>query len=360
MSDDEEIPSDEASGYESEGGDEELSDEGASEGNGSSKGVDNRTRARNVKDQLIVWDLLLNARIKLQKLLVTSNKMPQCDVWPSIDVNCDPKLSQARERASDECARLTSALDQLRATLAQQSRILPSLSDDKNSESKNERDDNKKKSRHSVKGSRDSSDNAVSSGHTDRHEELIDVSKKIMDSWFQKTKYATRAGRIDPRQLEDDASIVTVIEQILSNKDRLLRKTQLKRSEYEILGKKVAEDESAAQSLVESKKEDPIDPEIFDDDDFYRQLLRQLIESKTSADSLDPVTLSRRWLEVQKLRSKMKKKIDTKASKGRKIRYQVHNPLISFMAPVDDCTYENNAIDALFASLFGKLKYNQA
>lgn len=355
MSDDEEIPSDEASGYGSEGGEEESSDEDGSEGE-SSKGVDNQTRAKGVKDQLILWDLLLNARIKLQKILVTSNKMPQCDIWPSIDVNSNPKLSQARERASNECTRLTSALDQLRATLAQQSKILPSTSSDKNSESKDESANDKKKNRHSVKGSLETSDTTP----RDQHEELISVSKKIMDSWFQKTKYATRAGRIDPRQLEDDASIVTIIEQILSNKDRLLRKTQLKRSEYEILGKKVVEDESAAHSLVESKKEDPIDPEIFDDDDFYRQLLRQLIESKTSADSLDPLTLSRRWLEVQKLRSKMKKKIDTKASKGRKIRYQVHNPLISFMAPVDDCTYEDNARDALFASLFGKLKYNQA
>ena len=29
----------------------------------------------------------------------------------------------------------------------------------------------------------------------------------------------------------------------------------------------------------------------------------------------------RQWLELQKLRSKVKKKVDTKASKGRKIRY---------------------------------------
>ena len=34
----------------------------------------------------------------------------------------------------------------------------------------------------------------------------------------------------------------------------------------------------------------------------------------------DPTAMGRQWLELQKLRSKAKKKVDTKASKGRKIR----------------------------------------
>ena len=51
------------------------------------------------------------------------------------------------------------------------------------------------------------------------------------------------------------------------------------------------------------------------------QLLRDLIERKMNyAESADPVAMGRQWLELQKLRSKVKKKVDTKASKGRKIR----------------------------------------
>jgi hypothetical protein len=34
----------------------------------------------------------------------------------------------------------------------------------------------------------------------------------------------------------------------------------------------------------------------------------------------DPTAMGRQWLELQKLRNKAKKKVDTKASKGRKIR----------------------------------------
>ena len=51
------------------------------------------------------------------------------------------------------------------------------------------------------------------------------------------------------------------------------------------------------------------------------QLLRDLIERKMNyTESHDPVAMGRQWLALQKLRSKVKKKVDTKASKGRKIR----------------------------------------
>ena len=51
------------------------------------------------------------------------------------------------------------------------------------------------------------------------------------------------------------------------------------------------------------------------------QLLRDLIERKMNySESADPVAMGRQWLALQKLRSKVKKKVDTKASKGRKIR----------------------------------------
>merc|ERR1712228_722563 len=75
------------------------------------------------------------------------------------------------------------------------------------------------------------------------------------------------------------------------------------------------------------------DSEIFDDDDFYHQLLRDLIARKT-LNSTDQSQLTRQWLEVQKLRTKLKKKVDTKASKGRKVRYDIHAKLVNFMAPL--------------------------
>merc|ERR1711973_682881 len=62
-------------------------------------------------------------------------------------------------------------------------------------------------------------------------------------------------------------------------------------------------------------------------------MLKELIERKSNIDADDPVAAGRRWLELQKLRSKIKRKVDTRASKGRKVRYDVHTKLVSFMAP---------------------------
>ncbi|VDM63773.1 unnamed protein product [Angiostrongylus costaricensis] len=63
------------------------------------------------------------------------------------------------------------------------------------------------------------------------------------------------------------------------------------------------------------------DDEIYDDDDFYQMLLKELIDRKTS-NTRDPVAMTRHYIEMQKLRSKraVKKVVDHRASKDRKIK----------------------------------------
>jgi protein AATF/BFR2 len=55
------------------------------------------------------------------------------------------------------------------------------------------------------------------------------------------------------------------------------------------------------------------DEEVFDDTDFYQQLLRDVIESKGGSGQL----------MASQTRKKSKKNIDTRASKGRKLRFVV-------------------------------------
>ena len=50
----------------------------------------------------------------------------------------------------------------------------------------------------------------------------------------------------------------------------------------------------------------------------------------------------------------MKAKVDTRASKGRKIRYTVHNKMVNFMAPVPSYSWTDGAKNELFKSLFGQ------
>lgn len=82
-------------------------------------------------------------------------------------------------------------------------------------------------------------------------------------------------------------------------------------------------------------------------------MLRELIEYKTNTAD-NPTEITKKFIELQKVRSKMKKKVDTRASKGRKIRYVVHNKIVNFMAPRDNQEWTDESKSELYSSLFGQ------
>lgn len=187
---------------------------------------------------------------------------------------------------------------------------------------------------------------------------------RTLQKWHDKTKLAS--GKLGKGFGAFERSILTQIDHILMDKERLLRRTQTKRSAYRVLGKPEPVPEPVAETLPgepESLPQVPanahlkdLDEEIFDDDDFYHQLLRELIERKTSSlDPNDQVAMGRQWLAIQKLRSKIRKKVDRKASKGRKLRFHVLSKLLSFMAPIDHTAMNDEARTELYRSLFGQL-----
>uniref|UniRef100_A0A0N5AT97 TRAUB domain-containing protein n=1 Tax=Syphacia muris TaxID=451379 RepID=A0A0N5AT97_9BILA len=126
---------------------------------------------------------------------------------------------------------------------------------------------------------------------------------------------------------------------VMSYKHRLIRRTQIKRSDGERIG---------------GNSETVCDSEIFDDDDFYQQILRDLIEKKTTNTS-DPIEMSRQWIQIQQLRQKRSKKkvVDTKASKGRKIRYVVIPKLVNYFPSTPETVkWSHEMRNQLFQSLF--------
>ncbi|KAI7140216.1 hypothetical protein KC352_g29632, partial [Hortaea werneckii] len=83
----------------------------------------------------------------------------------------------------------------------------------------------------------------------------------------------------------------------------------------------------------------------------YGLLLKELLEQK----SADSVAASNIDLSFQMRRdNKTKKNVDTKASKGRKLRYTVHEKLQNFMVPEDRASWGERQTDELFGSLFGQ------
>ncbi|KAM4795142.1 protein AATF [Rhinophrynus dorsalis] len=183
-----------------------------------------------------------------------------------------------------------------------------------------------------------------------------------LEKWYDNTKLSGKFGKAFGAF---ERSILSQIEGIMMDKERILRRTQVKRSLYRVFGK--SNDSHSMTESGETKVVLPggksnsyikdLDENIFDDDDFYHQLLREVIEHKTSSiDPNDQVAMGRQWLAIQKLRNKIKKKVDTKASKGRRVRYHVHNKLVSFMAPIDHGAMNDDARTEIYQT-FGDLKY---
>ncbi|XP_072738486.1 protein AATF [Ciconia boyciana] len=330
-------------------------------------------KGKAVKNQLALWDQLLEGRIKMQKALVTVNRLPQPDTYPIFRKEGGQEFDNAVENCCKALEALLKVLVDLQDELLYQYPGTRHLVDGK--QSKTESDDEipsssdeeqvdkaqeKRRSLPKRKLKMEDYPEFIAK----RYADFRTYRNSVLQKWHDKTKLAS--GKMGKGFGAFERSILTQIDHIMMDKERLLRRTQTKRSVYTVLGKKEQESHPVPESLPENSEVLPqsdsnrhlkdIDEEIFDDDDFYHQLLRELIERKTtSLDSNDQVAMGRQWLAIQKLRSKIKKKVDRKASKGRRIRYHVHSKLVSFMAPIDHCTMNDDARMELYRSLFGKI-----
>lgn len=164
---------------------------------------------------------------------------------------------------------------------------------------------------------------------------------QVLQKWHDRTK-----GIKDTKNPAANLNIMTKIENALLGKNETIRKTQIYRGDYNIYGVEKPEENDDGTSV------DVQLPEIFDDSEFYHQLLRELIEYKSNTDD-NQSEITQKFIELQKVRSRMKKKVDTRASKGRKIRYVVHNKLVNYMPQKDTSEYTEEAKSELYSSLFG-------
>jgi len=145
---------------------------------------------------------------------------------------------------------------------------------------------------------------------------------------------------------------------VLLDQSRLRKRTQLKRAEYRSIGQpnlKTLDTDSDNKTnktylanLVDGRNEE-YDEHIFDDSDFYQQLLRDIISDSSGNSSMIDGDLLR---SAHSAKKRIKKGVDRRASKGRKVRYAVMPKLVNFMAPV--VNDPSPMADHLFKSLFGQ------
>ena len=146
----------------------------------------------------------------------------------------------------------------------------------------------------------------------------------------------------------------------LSDMDRLIKRTKLNRRNVTPIGYTTKEEDdhengNKNKSIDEDDDDIPEDTSvrkktqglendyIFDDEDFYRVLLNDLVDKKVqTSDPTSGITIS---LRAAQKSNKLKNNVDTKASKGRKLRYHVQEPIANFETSRGSWRWNDDQID---------------
>ncbi|EAA31177.3 bfr-2 [Neurospora crassa OR74A] len=268
-----------------------------------------------VRSQRRIFDSILNLRIRLQKALIAANTF-----------NCVEKPENFKEKpyeAAEEAAvKLWNTIDSVRNS------FLPE----------------QVKAKAGEKRKRDAIELDTPAQEIWEVLEAVEgpankYRRQVLDKWSTRVR-STTASMTKERRLAQSAgsqSLVSVLDDQLLSADRLIKKARTPRS--------------CAPAQAAKKVEE--DADIYDDADFYQLLLKELVDQRSS-DSAAPgeSVATVRWAALKE--AKTRKQVDRKASKGRKLRFTVHEKLQNFMAPEDRRSWEEHAIDRFFGTLFGQ------
>nr|XP_027222909.1 LOW QUALITY PROTEIN: protein AATF-like [Penaeus vannamei] len=356
---DEELSVEEEEGFDSESG------YGGSLKKFSSEDQSEEVRkGRAVKSQLEIYDSLFESRISMQKMVSQTNQLPQCNTFKLFVRENDPNYTKNLSTAKSATKVLLNALLDIQELIlkknpetqhiitGKQKKDMGTESDEEITSSEDEKMEEEEQKESSKGTKRKLKMEEYEQVLSKRHAAYIPFRDETINRWYEKTKLlSSRNAQSSFSSFE--VSALQQMKNILGNKQQLIQRTQLtgatRGTAYHILGRKDS-------TNTEVGKEE-YDSEIFDDSDFYTRSLEEVLKAKVAL-SEDMTDVSRKWIEIQNLRKKAKKKVDTKASKGRKIRFDVMSKLQQYLAPCYPPQMDDGAINILFASLFGNAVKN--
>lgn len=306
--------------------DEGESDEG-SEGESTKKGANARPnmsalsntidvdKGIAIQKQRKVYDGLLNLRIRLQKALVAANSFPVVEAESDID-------TEPYEAAEEAAIKLLNTISTLRDNFGSAVRA----------GEKRKRDLESSMSSEDILDQLRSEDTAASSFREDR-----------LEKWSKKVQ-SVNVARPTALGQRNKGLIQALQEQLMDPDSRLIKRTKTPRS---------CAPAQAAKKITD-------DEDIYDDADFYQVLLKELVDQRTVESNATETSAVPTVMLTAAKEAKVRKQVDRKASKGRKMRFTVHEKLQNFMAPEDRRGWEQAAIDRFFGTLFGrKMELNE-
>ncbi|GAP88238.1 putative transcription factor AATF Che-1 [Rosellinia necatrix] len=263
-------------------------------------------KGRAVQRQRKSFDALLNIRIRLQKSIVAVNSLEYAD-------QVEEQTPEPYEAAEKSALQLWNALDEFRTTIHKG-----------------------KKRKHTE------TDDTSTAALWDRmalHEKHQAARRKqVLEKWSRDAKKTSiTASSAHKFSSNTERPITAMLSAEMDAPERLIKRTRTPRScaPYHV-AQKINEDNS-----------------IYDDADFYQLLLKELVDQRSgdgSGPGLQAATI--RYAAVKE--AKAKRHVDTKASKGRKMRFTPMPKLQNFMASEDRRSWEQSAIDRFFGTLFGQ------
>ncbi|KAL2650341.1 hypothetical protein R1flu_018469 [Riccia fluitans] len=304
---------------------------------------DDYRKGQAVQNQKVFWDRALEIRISLQKALSGANRLPKKRAKIVLSENADVKEAYAR-LATSAALTLNSLVDLETALIDNNSAIDELYSGTVNGNGK----------RNALRDSGDESDSDGADNAWDVvdrvHARIGPYRDNSLDRWQRKVQLTT--GAVSKGKLRAfNQSISQQIATAMRDTSRLIDGMRLKTSNLRILGEVYLSNEDGAVKAAGGDK-DVCDakgnPETFDDSEFYQNLLHEFLESS------DPLGQAGRDMIALKKRTKNRKVVDRRASKGRKIRYNVMEPLLNFMAPSPMVLPPMT--DKLFTNVFGLQK----
>ncbi|KAI8984148.1 apoptosis antagonizing transcription factor-domain-containing protein [Mycotypha africana] len=299
-------------------------------------------KGKHVRQQLTLWDNCLESRIRMQKVVDDANRLPQNDTYYDFLAKSEG-VEKDLEVAKTELREIIDDLMDIRSGLFAQHGSVDLTDKELNSRKRHLDDDD------------DEYLDKLWKDISEMNDVFVPFRNSTLEKWSNKVQAASGA-RLNKKFKAFDQNIMSQIENAMADKEGLIKRTQLQRSDYKIIGK-TAQEATPTPADMDKKPDRHLnnyDVEIFDDHDFYQQQLRELIESRM-VDTDDPLAIGMRWAARKQTEQKKKKKdVNRKASKGRQLRFNVHEKLQNFMAPIPVGEWHESMIDELYSSLLGQ------
>lgn len=267
-----------------------------------------------VKEQRKAFDSLLSVRMVLQKALIATNSMSTVEEKESEDL-----ANQPYEAAEEAAIKLWNTLDGLRDQLSKAGGAKTG-----------------QKRKRGIELSTSSSE--IWDRMQSSEVAMIDTRQSTLEKWSSKVRGTTSlpiSRKLNPSAPQQ--SITSVLQDQLASSEHLVQKTKIPR----------------ACAPIQRDAKLTEDPSIYDDGNFYQMLLKELVDQRRVESLTAPAAgKALQWTAVKEV--KTRKNVDTKASKGRKMRFTVHEKLQNFMAPEDRTSWRPEAIDLFFGNLLGQ------